>query len=210
MPRFSRHRRRRARRRRRMPRRRTRRRRIVFDPERKQVNLQENFNPALVPNYIHLNTIASGTTDQQRLGNRCIIASVQAKMTLTKNANLAQAGQLIRYMLVVDRFPDNAQPTADGSDLLAFPGVPIESPRALNNSFRFKVLMDRIVNLTIATPKRYIKWFKPLHLNSIWDGPAGAIIDSTKGALWLVFWSDTDAGGNVPTVELITRLRFVG
>ncbi len=210
MPRFRRRRARRVRRRRRRPRRRMRR-TIRLDPERRHTESVLSLVPDINPLFVVLNAIPQGVNTSERIGNQAMFTSIQTRMNFIKNPGLpAGESVTLRVMFLIDKAPNNAALATNGSDILEFPQVPIESPRALKNVRRLKILFDRRVVLTPATPSKVMSWFRNLRLLTRWDDPNGGVTDMTRGALYLVLWSDRPTLADAPTVQLVTRTRWVG
>jgi len=107
-----------------------------------------------------LNLIGSGAGASQVVGKSCMLASIYLRALITVeraldtdivavSSDVLQSQQTVRVLLVQDTQFNGAAPTI--SDILAVPdpaaGAQINYLMNLNNSYRFKVIMDEYINL---------------------------------------------------------------
>ncbi len=152
--------------------------------------------------------ISQGVAADQRIGNACRAVSMNARITLVKNALVGVTFNILRYWFLWDKEADgNAIVIANILDDTA---IPIESPRNLNHNRRFIVLLTGTMTVSTNTPTRTRKFYKNLNLVSRYNGAGGAVGNITTGVLYLVLASDAADVVTPPSVGLATRVRFVG
>lgn len=206
MPRF---RKRRFRRKRRMRARRRFKPRVQVDPERKVITtLQPTFNITITGLITHLNFVAQGVSELQRIGVRAKFLSYQLRAVYVRQPGLGASATLIRTIVLIDHRPNQVQLTA--ADYLGAATTPIESPRNLLNNKRFTVLCDKMTTLFPAEPTKMLRLFFKLGLNTTWIGALGGINSISQGALYLMQFSDAPVLADAPFLTQISRLRFVG
>lgn len=153
-----------------------------------------------------LNDMQNGTSAITRLGNQIKIWSFEIKAT-SKVTDTTGVAQTHRYCLVLDKQPNGV--LADHDDVWV-DGL-VMGLRNLDNRKRFKILMDKIVNLSawgqsgaLITWSKYIPFKKPIlvEYNSTNGGDIGDIITNALLFFSLGNYSATFSG------NLTARIRI--
>lgn len=160
-----------------------------------------------------LNPCAQGTTTVTRAGRRTTMVS----MTYALQASLAPTttgASPIRLVIVYDRQANGAAPAT----IDVFAADQIETPMNLDNSRRFKVLVDEIHDgMSTAGPASLlIKGFRDFTGKGRKIGlpcefkntSAGDITDINTGSIYSFVWSNGGFGTASPTNSFYTRVRF--
>jgi len=181
---------------------------------------------------IALNLAAPGNASFNRIGRKMKMMSIRLKggfqsNTAPTDATSPQYSQLVRMTLVYDRQPTGAAPifstifgTTDqaGSELVGF-----ESPVRYDNTARFKVIRDWMIDLRpfgVATVGGQVVWTKCEFdeyvklggLETVFGGQSNpcTVADIANGALFLVV--RRDANNALNAVQFVAgtfaRLRF--
>jgi len=163
-------------------------------------------------NTLLCNAVDDGTLATQRIGRRITMTSLEYRFAGAMAPTTTGASPL-RLTIIYDRQPNGVLPTA----AQAFAADSIHSMMNLNNSKRFKVLVDEIIpGIGTAGPQEFIiKGFRDFTgkgrkpgLPAEYQSSNGDITDITTGAIVAFVWQ---LGGLLvanPTNLLYTRVRF--
>jgi len=161
-----------------------------------------------------LNTIAQGSSVNQRVGKKIILKSIQSRGNMTNNGT-ASAND-VAYMIVYDKRPTGALPSI--TDILVS-----ASANALNNdvnSGRFKIV-KRVDEVLTGNTSAAASWQSNMMVGQDWwqslnNLPVvykalttGAIADIEEGALYLVTIGTSAAGTGAATLTTGFRIRFL-
>lgn len=164
-----------------------------------------------------LNLIPVGDSDITRDGQTIVMNSLQIK-GLCRNAATTEAGAFVRYLVVLDKMPNEV--AASLSSLLDLNSnatdVYMLRSRGQSAQNRFKVLLDEVVSLGGATSsatheplKRSFKhFFKMAEICQFNDDGTANTDDFQKGQLWLYAISDIANASTGPTIEYSARVTF--
>lgn len=168
-----------------------------------------------------LNGLSLGTSVTTRIGQKIVVKSIQLRINFT-GAPFSQtptvAASKARCMIVWDNQPNTQLPVL--SDILenTTAGTGIVSPQFTGYISRFRILYDKVFNLTNLTaanaPTNIItdfeKWYlKTNLLVSYSDTNNGDINDIITGALLIVLVGPSATAANYPSAEYFVRLRYV-
>ncbi len=177
------------------------------DPERKNFDGFVNVTAVFVgtPVIFLLNGMPEGTTNETRIGSSCKILSFQMKW----QAAHAASSQFLRIMLLIDRQTNQTLPTEP--NILTDPGLPVISTMNLNNSKRFKIVMNRVIRVDVQGPEiTYGSIYKRMSLKPRYNGAGAGIGNLATGSLVLYVSSSAAIQTDGPSFQAHTRLRFVG
>lgn len=189
-------------------------RRIAASEEHKEISLLTVADVTLATTSVVTlrNGCAQGTSAVTRAGRRTTMTSLTYLWQVSFAATTVGAAPL-RLLIVYDRQPNGAAPAALDVVLTDT----ITSPMNLNNSRRFKVLVDETTDgISDAGPKSYmVKGYRTFTKKKEggWpcefkDTSSGTITDITTGSIYSLVWQ----GGNLitaaPQNALYTRIRF--
>ncbi len=155
---------------------------------------------------LELTNIAQGDTTLTRDGASLKLVGVNLKYKLSQHASATNTQ--VRMLLVHDT--QTNQSTYGAVSLLADASIhdSIVSPRNLDNTRRFKVLMDRVHVFSSTNRTNSVHSFnRKLNIKIRYDNPAAAIGSITQSSLSLVLVSDEAT--NTPLITHIIRLRYV-
>ncbi len=151
-----------------------------------------------------VNGIAQGQDTDDRDGDQVLFTSIQIK--LLARAHTAGDHSLIRVMLVQDRQCNGTAltPTLVLSKVTEF--AIINAPLKLTNKFRFRVLMDRYIEVNdnghdSAILSKYIK----LNVKTRYTGATNGIASITTNSIFAIIIGSVALGD----YNWITRVRFV-
>jgi len=158
-----------------------------------------------------LNGIARGDDINERTGREVTLRSIELHVRCLATATTG-LDQTHRVMLVYDR-QTNAAALTFAQVLTATDTV---APRNLENRKRFKILMDRRVNLAgnlAAAPQGgsecsfdfYRRLRHPMTFNS---GDAGTVADITTGSIYILFVGTVAPGAGAGSVNYYSRCRY--
>jgi len=174
--------------------------------EFKAVDATATATPSVAGVLALVNGIARGDDISERTGREVLMRSVQQSFRIYWTAN--GVDQTLRVLLVYDRQTNAAALTF--AQVLAATNV--VSPRNLENRKRFKILMDKRIDvngLSASDPGQTSRSFQfyrrlrhPVTFNS---GDAGTVADITTGSLYLMFLTTTD---NNMTCQYYSRVRY--
>lgn len=164
-----------------------------------------------------LNTVAQGTSVNQRVGKKIMLKSIQARGRLTNNSTAILND--VAYMIVYDKRPTGALPGV--ADILT--AVTSEAMNNDANSGRFAILkrVDEtlignnsvtgvVANALTEATQKDCDWFLDLKKREcVFKAAAtGAIADIEQGALYLVTVGNLAAGTAAATLNATFRVRF--
>lgn len=155
---------------------------------------------------LELTNIAQGDTTLTRDGASLKLVGVNLKYKLSQHASATNTQ--VRMLLVHDRQTNQA--TYSAVALLSDSTIhdAIVSPRNLDNTRRFQVLMDRVHIFSATGRTTSVHSFnKKLNIKIRYDATAAAITSLTQSSLSLVLVSDEAT--NTPLITHIIRLRYV-
>ena len=151
-----------------------------------------------------LNLIAQGTAENERIGRKCVIKSIDLIYSLSLYEQDAvtkpKEGDSVRMIVYIDKQANGA--TASKTDLLE--SALLHSPYNLSNSGRFIFLMDKIHNINYAglasdgagvvsqaENLHTYKWHKNCNMPVEFDSTTGAITEIRSNNLGLLLISAT-------------------
>lgn len=179
----------------------------VLNVEFKEHNVQATAEALPTTGIItQLTNIAQGDTKSTRDGDQVKLTQIYVNGIIQKHASATATS--VRILLVMDKQTNGAIYTL--ADLLEDTSASdnIVSANNLDNKFRFKVLYDKVFNVSNSgESRRKYKIFKKLPIKIRYDGNAGDITDITSWSLSLV--AIADEATNTPGHTFFARLRFV-
>lgn len=182
--------------------------------------------------FILLNGVQEGSSFYNRIGRRISMRSLHLKFTLAPSGNGAGVGETLRFMVIYDRQPNGAAPAI--SDLLldydntGATGTTVKSGMNMNNSDRFVMLRDKILQIpnngaAVALSagqeaimdqfeeKGDFNWFVKLRGSEVHykatSNPA-VIGDIATGALYFVTYSNIAVATSGYNATYLARLRY--
>lgn len=166
-------------------------------------------------NIFPLNLTIQGIDDQNRIGDKIIMKSVEIRLLFTAGTNSGPAGNVGRVMLIYDRqtngglstvqaMLENAASTNQRRNLA--------SPYNVEFRLRFRVLMDRRFRVSAESYNQtFFLHRKYLRHQTQYNGAGGAIGNIHTGSLVLVIIGDQVVGGGTnATVDGQVFLRYIG
>jgi len=157
-----------------------------------------------------LNGLQAGTGATQRVGQTISIRSLEIRGYCAVDVAAAN-GQVVRYIVVLDRQTNGAAPVA-ATDILSTNNV--VGLRALTNRKRFKILLDKTYQLgpftgdeSQAIYHHYLKFRRPIK-EEFNAGNAGTVADIATNSMYLVVLG-TEAPGNTDALYAMdVRIRY--
>ncbi len=180
--------------------------------------------PATTAFITNLTAMQQGTDEQNRVGNSILPKGLNIRLEFSGNPS-GGAIQEIRYVIIIDRDQDGADPTI--VQLLQTATL-LDSFLNMDNKKRFRVLVDRKFHVgnssTASHIKRnvsrshYLKFNKPQRLRAhnhvkrkwyhvLYSGTSAAETDQDNGAIYILAWSNEVT--NSPTCRITARLRYI-
>lgn len=151
-----------------------------------------------------LNGVAQGTTANQRIGRKLIMKSILMRIGVSKQPSTAGEG-LMRLLVIYDAQTNAAIPLA--TDILQINDI--SSPMNLNNSDRFKVILDKTWNIGSVDNTSYIRaLYKKCKLETKFNNGGGATVgDIQTGGLFALTYC---TGLTTATVagQVYSRIRY--
>lgn len=170
-----------------------------------------------------ISEVAQGTGQNQRIGRRILVHSLQLQITLDGNSGGGDSpanGNLVRVILYIDH-----QKVQETNPVITdvFESDSVYSFPNLANSERFEPIFDmtRAINYSVlesnnftadtGNQPEYPRWFPVLRrewkppLEMVFSGTAG---DTLNGVSLLLVIYDQDAGGLQTTIDVKARIRF--
>lgn len=184
------------------------RRRVFIDPERKALDIivAGSIPTGPTPLLFPLNLVAAGNDIDQRQGRQALFLSYQVRMTTVKA--LAEPSTTMRWMLLLDKMPDQAQVTS--AAILADPVITIDSPLNLNNNKRFRVLKTGRYTVTNERPVHQFTMFRSLRMTTRYSSNSDTLATVTSNLLYWCVFTDAPSIPTAATLNFYGRLRFVG
>lgn len=169
-----------------------------------------NWNADTTGTIGHLNVIAQGASDQQRVGKKVIMRSIQ----LRGRAIAGSTGTVAdgAFIMVWDKRPTGTLPAI--TDVLE--GVSAQAMNKADNEGRFKILKrcDMIFAGNSTTPATGLEiqnmdFYMKLNMRTIFKSVGtGAIGDIEEGALYALSVGNVAAGTTAPIFVVAFRMRF--
>lgn len=172
-----------------------------------------------IPNVDHqglpLLTIPQGTSQEQRVGAKITITSIQCKGHIIWNGTTVTPGEIVKVVLVLDT-------QANGANALWTEVMDIQNVHSfvnLTNSHRFRILKEWKVVPTnssffttngtvdnfIKSAPTLIEWFGRLNVPIMYSGATGGIAEVRSNNLELFVISESN---DVHDLAMRTRVRF--
>lgn len=161
-----------------------------------------------------INGVAQGQDYNQRIGRQArmrssLLNGIVYNQTSTSNPQ----GTGIRICLIWDYQP-NSGTTPVGTDI--FVSQSLIAPMNLNNRDRFKVLLDRRIqigaftittgNITAGAPQNvFISKYRKMYMETIFSGVGATLGSIATGALYLCYIADVTS---VTSWDYYTRVRY--
>lgn len=181
--------------------------------ELKTIDSTVTSNVPAAGNISTLNAVATGTDFTNRTGRKTTMKSLLLRLTLNPlPATSAPSGDAVRIVVLYDTQTNGAIPVV--GDVLS--GGTWDSPINLTNRDRFKILMDKQVNmaastytagaLTAGSPEtKFLKKYRQFSLETIFNGTAGSVTQIQTGGLFILYISEAN---NVTNLLINSRVRF--
>ncbi len=150
----------------------------------------------------HLSAIPQGDTEITRDGlkTHCIGLSINYYVTYNQ-ANIVGNSQNRTIIVIDQRQPDSVVP-GWGTVMQA---TNVCSLKSYSNNKRFRVLHDKVVNLTATgSESQFFKLFIKLNMDMSFSGAAGTTMN--KNGIYML--NITDQGANVNTLTFSSRVYF--
>lgn len=173
----------------------------LVNTEFKEKILASSVNPTSSGNVLCFNLLAQGDDKDERGGNSVRWKSVFSRITYTLHASATTT--VARAILLWDRQSNGALPSV--TDVLQAANV--RSSLNTDNSYRFKVISDQLVNLHTSRPITTIKTFRKLNRHQKYTDTTGVIGSVATNSLLLLTVSDQAT--NSPTVQYNIKSRFI-
>lgn len=171
------------------------------------------------PGLYLLNGLAQGSSASQRIGTKVSFRTCEMRFYISPNSPDYCENQVVRFMLVLDRQPNAAAPSAI-TDILQTNSI--TSPRNLNARRRFKIMYDK--SLAMGTqltasgkPGNIPSWrtgklfmrFRRTIITEYNGGSAGTIADIATNSIYLVtYGTQTLASSMYSNLTHTIRLRY--
>lgn len=187
------------------------------DHERKFLDGQFNaldVEPAVTAVLFFVNGIAEGVSENQRIGERVRLKTLDLRFQFDKSAANVNASTTCRFTILWDRQPNGGLATV-AQVLETVTGtnnvLDMCSPYNAQNRKRFQVLKDARFTLNDGhNESRVFHWRVPLRNKTPQYNGAGAAIGNVNtGALLMMILGDITQGGNVTVLDMTTRLWYV-
>ncbi len=179
----------------------------LLNVERKRFDVQISTQAiATTPVIDHMNFILQNVSGTGRNGDQ--VKTLGSYLTYLVKMSASAASTQFRFMLVLDKQANGANPAA--SDILKDVTVTdnIVSRYNLDNKYRFRILYDRVHQLSISGNQSiYVKKWIPHTIKIRFDGEAGDITDLTSSNIITLVVSSEST--NTPVLTLFHRLRYV-
>lgn len=176
----------------------------IVNVEKKYLDTTASTTSVQGGGFLLLNGLVQGTSATTRLGQSIKMISVYPNIFWTINA--AATTTYCRMIIFIDKQPNGAAPIQ--SDILSAVNS-VLAPMNVGNSKRFKILMDKRLQLSIngneiVKYKRFRKLATHTEYNT---GNTGGIADIQTNSIYLYHMSDQTV--NAPTFSYNVRLRFI-
>lgn len=152
--------------------------------------------------YVRLTSIAQGTTDSTRVGNKILLKDLLIRWTCSINT-AATGNNIVRIILFVDKQTEGALPI--NPDPLATANA--DAPLSMDESKRYVIIRDwhYVLNTTTfqSTAKKH---YKILNFHCDFDGTGSTIGDAKENQIYLGFI--TSAASNFPSLSYYARVKY--
>jgi len=159
------------------------------------------------PTITQLTNIGQGDTSSTRDGDSIKITAIHLKGIVALHTSAATSQY--RVMLILDKQTNGA--IYNASDVLEDTTAVdnLISPLNLDNKYRFRVLMDKLITLSNGGGNESVTWQRHIKLNQHirFGGTAGTIADLNTYSLSLMVMSNEPT--NVPNHSIYSRIRYV-
>lgn len=174
-----------------------------------------DISAGVILNTSSINLIAQGTQENQRIGRKCVVRSInwRGKLQLIANAGSVLASpESVRLMVVLDKQCNGAAPTVTG----VLESADHQSFNNLANKSRFRTLSDKTYDMnaiagagngTADDTAAYdcsFSFFKAVNLPLEFDSTAGAITEIRSNNLFILMIGSTAFS----SVELESKMRL--
>lgn len=165
---------------------------------------------------ILLNGISVGDTDTTRDGQSILMNSLQIKGVF-ENLDNSQVTAEIRYLIVLDRYPNQASSNLTEVLQLSTAAADVHALRNRTASAqdRFKVLVDKMFLIGdksnahfLPYKKMFEHYIKLADIAQFNDDGTGQTTDFQKGSLYFMAISSTAVAGTGPTVAFHSRVSY--
>lgn len=149
--------------------------------------------------------IPAGDDNTNRSGNSVLVRSLYVKFRCSVNTTNTENNQNIRLILFIDKQQNGAAPTVSNI-LQTFGGTnSIVSPLNLDMAPRFKVLYDKVFNLSkLDNTGNAGSVFKKLYFHAKYTGTGGSDVFTNQIYHLLI----SDQPTNQPAITIYTRMGF--
>lgn len=176
-------------------------------------NIQTFNISSIAPLVQHLNQVAQGTGEDERIGREYTIGSINFRAVITPTDSSTSFSH-VRLALIWDKQPNGSLPLAshifdDGGNPMGF--------AELDNKYRFKILCDKhylMDRRSTSAPEELtsknqhlVEFYKRLNIRVRHSGVTGTIDSIVNGALLLLVSCDAATGDGVD-VNYSSRIRF--
>lgn len=152
-----------------------------------------------------LNTVAQGTTANQRVGRKITMLSLQIRYAVALGAT-STGGSPIRFKVVYDKQSNGVAPAI--TDILTVDTF--TAPNNLDNSDRFITLMDKVTEPISTGNNPSVSSIEKttMSLETMFTGTAGAIANILSGSVYIFVAQDSAILVANAVFSFITRIRF--
>lgn len=166
--------------------------------------------PSGTPVIGYLTTIPQGTDYFERLGLEARLRRIHIRWSVTLNSAAAGPSQLLRFLVILDTQPNQANIPIGGQAGVFFSAAPsTESPRQFTTTQRYWVLNDQVVTVSSGQgQRRYGEFSHSLNAISHYDQGTitGSVSTILTNALWIMYIGSDAA--NPPAFAGTARLWF--
>lgn len=146
-----------------------------------------------------LTNIVEGDAFNEREGNKCLASSLLFRLAAIQSTPATET--FLRCIILIDKDNNGVAPVA--SDILE-QNANYLSPLSHVNGKRFKVLMDRMLLMTVGEGGADLKYFTKLTHSVRYDGALAT--DVREGTMYLLLCSNQ--GTDFPLIDFYSRFRF--
>lgn len=158
-------------------------------------------------NLLLLNGLAQGNSAVTRVGRTVKMKSLFVRFQASL-ASTSAGHSPLRFLVIYDKQTNAAAPAVTDITVADY----LAAPMNLNNSKRFIVLMDKVLEegLSTAGPgANGFEFYRKLDLNVEFNAnSAGDVTDITSGSVYMVVWQNGNIITAAPTSRVYTRIRF--
>lgn len=156
------------------------------------------FDSSYTGTYTLLNGVAQGTNQGQRIGMQLKNKYLILRLIMNQNAGFVGLSERIRVMLIWDKQPNGAAPTANQLLTITAAGQAFISPININASKRYRIVYDKLYSLQSrggannVAESKMITIKKNLKLNTKYMDTGATIASIQTNSLYLVTISQED------------------